>query len=80
MPPPAADGEGVLVARDLTPAEAAGLDLDAVHGVVLADGSADLARGDPGPLARHPAGRRGRAATCSTVPEGTPIVIDGAHR
>ena len=31
--------EGILVARDLTPAETAGLDLDLVTGVVLAQGS-----------------------------------------
>ena len=56
--------EGVLVARDLTPAEAAGLDADLVSGVVLAQGSptshaAILARARDIPLGR---GRRPRRA------------------
>ena len=60
--------EGVLVARDLTPAQAAGLDISQVQGIVLAAGSptshaAILARsrGDP-------ARRRRPAATCCRCP------------
>ena len=67
---------GVLVARDLTPADAAALDLDAVTGVVLAYGSASshaaiLARARDIPLVVA-AGRE-----VLTVPEGTVIAIDG---
>jgi phosphoenolpyruvate-protein phosphotransferase/dihydroxyacetone kinase phosphotransfer subunit len=68
--------EGVLVARDLTPAEAAGLDADLVLGVVLAQGSptshaAILARARDIPLVVA-AGRDVLA-----VPEGTTIILDG---
>jgi phosphoenolpyruvate-protein phosphotransferase/dihydroxyacetone kinase phosphotransfer subunit len=69
-------GEGVLVARDLTPAEAAGLDADLVRGVVLAYGSpsshaAILARARDIPLVVA-AGREVLSA-----PEGTQVIIDG---
>jgi phosphocarrier protein FPr len=67
---------GVLVARDLTPAEAAGLDPDLVSGVVLAQGSptshaAILARARDIPVVVA-AGRE-----VLTVPEGTTIILDG---
>jgi phosphocarrier protein FPr len=69
--------EGVLVARDLTPAEAAGLNADLVRGVVLAYGSptshaAILARARDIPLVVA-AGRE-----VLGVPEGTQILIDGS--
>jgi phosphocarrier protein FPr len=68
--------EGVLVARDLTPAEAAGLDAELVLGVVLAAGSptshaAILARARDIPLVVA-AGR-----DVLSVPEGTTILLDG---
>jgi phosphoenolpyruvate-protein phosphotransferase/dihydroxyacetone kinase phosphotransfer subunit len=67
---------GVLVARDLTPAEAAGLDPELVSGVVLAQGSptshaAILARARDIPVVVA-AGRE-----VLTVPEGTTIILDG---
>jgi phosphocarrier protein FPr len=70
-------GEGVLVARELTPAQAARLDTTMVRGIVLAAGSASshaaiLARSRNIPLVVS-AGRDVLA-----VPEGTPIVIDGS--
>jgi len=70
-------GVGVLVARDLTPAQAAGLDISSVHGIVLAAGSATshaaiLARSRDLPLVVA-AGR-----SVLTIPEGTPIVVDGS--
>ncbi|MDQ1585000.1 MAG: multiphosphoryl transfer protein, partial [Actinomycetota bacterium] len=68
--------EGILVARDLTPAEAAGLDASLVTGVVLAQGSptshaAILARARDIPLVVA-AGRDVLA-----VPEGTTVILDG---
>ncbi|WP_250000781.1 phosphoenolpyruvate--protein phosphotransferase [Actinoplanes sp. M2I2] len=39
LPAPAPDGDGVLIAADLTPAEAAALDPGRIAGVVLASGS-----------------------------------------
>ena len=68
--------EGILVARDLTPAEAAALDPSTVHGIVLAAGSATshaaiLARSRDLPLVVS-AGRDVLA-----VPEGTLLVVDG---
>jgi phosphoenolpyruvate-protein phosphotransferase len=71
-----ASAAGVLVARDLTPAEAAGLDAELVTGVVLAQGSptshsAILARARGIPLVVA-AGRDVLA-----VPEGTTIAFDG---
>jgi multiphosphoryl transfer protein len=70
-------GAGVLVARDLTPAQTAGLDTSRIRGIVLAAGSptshaAILARSRAVPLVVS-AGRDVLA-----VPEGTPIVVDGA--
>ena len=67
---------GVLVASDLTPAETAGLDLDLVAGVVLAEGSptshaAILARARDIPVVVA-AGR-----DVLTVVEGTVIALDG---
>lgn len=68
--------EGVLVAGDLTPAEAAGLDLDLVTGVVLAEGSATShapilarTRGIPVVVAAGP--------DVLSIPEGTVVVLDG---
>ena len=68
--------EGILVARDLTPAETAGLDISRVRGIVLAAGSATshaaiLARSRGIPLVVS-AGREVLA-----LPEGTPLVVDG---
>ena len=69
-------GEGILVARDLTPAEAAALDPCVVKGVVLAFGSpgshsAILARAKDIPLVVA----AGRAVLA--IPDGATIVIDG---
>jgi phosphocarrier protein FPr len=69
--------EGVLVARDLTPAEAAALDTSTVHGIVLAAGSATshaaiLARSRDIPLVVS-AGR-----DLLGIPEGTLLVVDGS--
>ncbi len=69
-------GAGILVATDLTPGEAAGLDLTLVRGVVLAAGSASshaaiLARALGIPLVVD-AGR-----DVLTVPDGTTLGIDG---
>jgi phosphoenolpyruvate-protein phosphotransferase/dihydroxyacetone kinase phosphotransfer subunit len=71
-----ATAEGIVVARDLTPAEAAGLDAQLVTGVVLAYGSpsshaAILARARDIPLVVA-AGRE-----VLNLPEGTPIIVDG---
>jgi phosphoenolpyruvate-protein phosphotransferase len=70
-------GDGVLVARDLTPAQAARLDTSSVRGILLAAGSASshaaiLARSRDIPLVVS-AGR-----DVLSVPEGTQIVIDGS--
>jgi len=67
---------GILVARDLTPADAAALDADLVTGVVLAQGSptshaAILARARDIPVVVA-AGR-----DVLSVPEGTTIILDG---
>jgi multiphosphoryl transfer protein len=67
---------GVLVARDLTPAETAGLDISLVRGIVLAAGSptshaAILARSRGIPLVVS-AGRE-----ILGVPEGTRVIVDG---
>ena len=68
---------GVLVANDLTPAEAAGLDLALVTGVVLAQGSPSShaailarARDIPVVVAAGP--------EVLTIPEGTMVLLDGA--
>jgi multiphosphoryl transfer protein len=68
---------GVLVADDLTPAETAGLDLDLVTGVVLAQGSptshaAILARARDIPVVVA----AGRAVL--DLAEGTTVVVDGS--
>jgi phosphocarrier protein FPr len=68
--------DGVLVARDLTPAETAGLDISLVKGIVLAAGSptshaAILARSRGIPLVVS-AGRE-----VLSVPEGTLVIVDG---
>jgi phosphocarrier protein FPr len=76
-----ADDDGkeqqVLVATDLTPAQAAALDPERVAGVVLAGGSPTAhsaillrARGVPAVVAAGPA--------VLAVPDGTPIAFDGA--
>jgi phosphoenolpyruvate-protein kinase (PTS system EI component) len=69
-------GAGILIAKELTPAQAAELDGDAVQGIVLAYGSpsshaAILARacGIPAVVAAGPG--------VLSLPEGTTIVIDG---
>jgi phosphocarrier protein FPr len=69
--------EGVLVADDLTPAETAGLDLELVTGVVLAQGSptshaAILARARDIPVIVS-AGRE-----VLDLAEGTTVVVDGS--
>ncbi|MDQ1513632.1 MAG: multiphosphoryl transfer protein, partial [Microbacteriaceae bacterium] len=69
-------GEGILVARDLTPAETAGLDVSLVRGIVLAAGSptshaAILARSRGIPLVVS-AGR-----DILALAEGVPLVVDG---
>jgi phosphoenolpyruvate-protein phosphotransferase/dihydroxyacetone kinase phosphotransfer subunit len=69
-------GKGVLVARDLTPAEAAGLHADLVTGVILADGSpsshaAILARARDIPVVVS------AGPEVLSVPEETPVAIDG---
>ncbi|MDX6309160.1 MAG: multiphosphoryl transfer protein [Nocardioidaceae bacterium] len=68
--------QGVLVARDLTPAEAAELDADLVRGIVLADGSPSshaviLAR------ARDIPAVVGAGPGVLSIAEGTTIVFDG---
>ena len=69
-------GPGILIARELTPAQAAGLD-DAVQGIVLAYGS-------PSSHAAILARSRGIPAVVAAGPgvldlaEGTTIVIDGS--
>jgi multiphosphoryl transfer protein len=73
---PSAVDRGVLVARDLTPEEAARLDPQLVEGIVLAGGSptshaAILARARDIPLVVA-AGRE-----LLDVPEGTLLVVDG---
>jgi phosphocarrier protein FPr len=69
--------EGVLVARDLTPAETAGLDLGLVTGVVLAQGSptshaAILARARDIPVVVA------AGPDVLSIPEGRTILLDGA--
>jgi len=70
-------GTGVLVAADLTPAEAAELDRERVAGVLLAFGSPTShgailarARGIPAVVGIGP--------TVLAIPDGTPIALDGA--
>jgi phosphocarrier protein FPr len=70
-------GSGILIAKDLTPAQAAGLDRNAVQGIVLAYGS-------PSSHAAILARSRGIPALVAAGPgvlalaEGTTIVIDGS--
>ena len=69
--------QGVLVANDLTPAEAAGLDLGLVTGVLLAQGSpsshaAILARARDIPVVVA------AGAEVLTIPEGTTVLLNGA--
>ena len=75
-PSPAVVSEGVLVARDLTPSEAAELDPDLVLGVVLAEGSpsshaAILARARDIPVVV------GAGRDVLRLPEGTTVIFDG---
>jgi multiphosphoryl transfer protein len=69
-------GPGILIAKELTPAQAAELDRDAVQGIVLANGS-------PSSHAAILARSRGIPAVVAAGPEvlalaeGTTIVIDG---
>jgi phosphoenolpyruvate-protein phosphotransferase/dihydroxyacetone kinase phosphotransfer subunit len=76
-PAVAMSGPGILIAKELTPAQAAQLDLDVVQGIVLASGSPSShaailarARGIPALVAAGP-GVLGLA-------EGTTVAIDGA--
>jgi phosphocarrier protein FPr len=73
----APDGDGVLIADDLTAFDAAGLDPDRVAGVLLAYGSATshaviLAR------ARAIPAVVGLGPGIAGVPAGTPVALDGA--
>ncbi|MEP6697277.1 MAG: phosphoenolpyruvate--protein phosphotransferase [Pseudonocardiales bacterium] len=68
--------EGILIARDLTPAAAAELDRDSVQGIVLAYGSptshaAILARSRGIPTVV------GAGPEVLSIPEGTVMVVDG---
>jgi multiphosphoryl transfer protein len=74
---PRISGAGILVARDLSPVEAAELDADVVRGVVLAAGSptshaAILARARAIPLVVA------AGAEVLDLPEGTHLVVDGS--
>jgi multiphosphoryl transfer protein len=76
-PAVAMTGPGILIAKELTPAQAAELDPDAVQGIVLAYGS-------PSSHAAILARSRGIPALVAAGPgvlslaEGTTVVIDGA--
>nr|WP_245604353.1 phosphoenolpyruvate--protein phosphotransferase [Nocardioides aequoreus] len=75
--PAAMPAAGVLLADDLTPAEAAALDLDLVQGVVLAAGSptshaAILARARDVPLVV------GAGDLARTAPDGATVALDGS--
>lgn len=77
-PVPTIDRDGVLVAADLTPAEAAGLDRSRVSAVVLAYGSPTAhsaillrALGIPAIVAA--------GAKVLDIDEGTPLAVDGAR-
>jgi phosphocarrier protein FPr len=75
-PAAAAQGSGVLIAADLTPAEAAGLDPERATGVLLAFGSptahgAILARTRGVPMVV------GLGAGVLDITDGTPIALDG---
>jgi phosphoenolpyruvate-protein phosphotransferase/dihydroxyacetone kinase phosphotransfer subunit len=76
-PAVAMTGPGILITKELTPAQAAELDLDAVQGIVLAYGS-------PSSHAAIIARSRGIPALVAAGPgvlslaEGTTVVIDGA--
>ncbi len=75
-PPSLVLTRGVLVARDLTPAEAAELDPDVVLGVILAEGSASshaaiLARARDIPVVV------GAGRDVLRLPEGTTVILDG---
>jgi multiphosphoryl transfer protein len=70
-------GPGILITKELTPAQAAELDLDVVQGIVLAYGSASShaailarSRGIPAIVAAGPG--------VLDLAEGTTVVIDGA--
>jgi phosphocarrier protein FPr len=71
------DGEGILVARDLTPADTAQLDRERVHGIVLAYGS-------PSSHAAILARSRGIPAVVNagagvlSIADGATLVIDGS--
>jgi phosphoenolpyruvate-protein phosphotransferase/dihydroxyacetone kinase phosphotransfer subunit len=76
-PAVAMSGSGILIAKELTPAQAAELDLDAVQGIVLAYGSPSAhaaiiarSRGIPALVAAGPG--------VLSLAEGTTVVIDGA--
>ena len=74
---PALDGTGILIAPDLTPAEAAMLDRDRVTGVLLAFSSptahgAILAKAQGIPAVVD------LGTSILAVPEGTPIAFDGS--
>ncbi|WP_250035804.1 phosphoenolpyruvate--protein phosphotransferase [Paractinoplanes maris] len=76
LPAPAPDGDGVLIAADLTPAEAATLDPHRIAGVVLAGGSLTShaailtrTRGIPAVVGAGPG--------ILDIPAGTLIAMDG---
>nr|WP_221381165.1 phosphoenolpyruvate--protein phosphotransferase [Actinoplanes polyasparticus] len=77
LPTPAPDGDGVLLAADLTPAEAAALDPERITGVVLAAGSPTShaailtrTRGIPAVVGAGP--------QILQIPDGTLIAMDGS--
>ncbi|MFG1609237.1 phosphoenolpyruvate--protein phosphotransferase [Actinoplanes sp. NPDC049265] len=73
---PAVTGTGVLIARDLTPAEAAALDPATVAGIVLAAGS-PTAHGAILARARGIPAVVGAGEAILRVPTGTTIALDG---
>jgi phosphoenolpyruvate-protein phosphotransferase/dihydroxyacetone kinase phosphotransfer subunit len=75
-PSPAPAPPGVLIAAELTPAEAAALDPGRVAGVLLAFGS-PTAHGAILARARGVPAVVGLGAAMLEVPEGTPVAMDG---
>ncbi|MCY1144688.1 phosphoenolpyruvate--protein phosphotransferase [Actinoplanes sp. Pm04-4] len=76
LPPPTLDGDGVLLAADLTPADAAALDPKRIAGVVLASGSPTShaailtrTRGIPAVVGAGP--------RILEIPDGTLVAMDG---
>jgi phosphocarrier protein FPr len=77
LPGPELEAPGVVIARDLTPADTVGLDPSMALGIVTAAGgptshAAVLARSTGIPAVV------GAGGSVLTVPEGTPIALDGS--